>query len=115
MRWSAAINATSWLRRANLVKTPSACAPDVARTIRYSAPYRLPRSRDIANETMGSSSTVKIVGLLTTLLPAAYWPAPGATGDKRLGPLSTQVDAAGVRTHEADQSTESGATSLRGQ
>src|SRR5215208_5781004 len=45
---------------------------------------------------MGSSSTVKIVGLLTTLLPAAWWPAPGATGDKRLGPLSTRVDAAAI-------------------
>src|SRR5215212_1563431 len=45
---------------------------------------------------MGSSSTVKIVGLLTTLLRAAYWPAPRATGDKRPGPLSARVDAAAI-------------------
>jgi len=34
IRWSEAINATGWLRRASLVSTASASAPDVARTMR---------------------------------------------------------------------------------
>jgi hypothetical protein len=34
IRWSAAISATGWSRRASLVSTTSASAPEVARTTR---------------------------------------------------------------------------------
>jgi hypothetical protein len=34
IRWSAAINATGWSRRASFVRTSRASDPDVARTMR---------------------------------------------------------------------------------
>src|SRR3954469_14414647 len=62
MRWSAMSSATCSPRRRSSLNVSSASAPDGARTIRYSSPKRLRRSRATAASTAGSSPTAAMAG-----------------------------------------------------
>src|SRR5579859_2687778 len=53
----------TWSPRSFICRSASrACSPDSARTILFLSPYLLRRSRAIARDTLGSSSTVTITG-----------------------------------------------------
>src|SRR3954447_8678076 len=62
IRWSVAMRATGRSFNASSDNSSSASAPEVTHTTRYCVPYRERRSRVMAMETVGSSSTVTIVG-----------------------------------------------------
>ena len=91
IRWSLTISATGSLRNARAESSSSAWAADVADSTRYAEPYWRLRSRVIAADTCGSSSTVKIVGRLIRVPPITSPVYAG--GLPRLGVAALLLDA----------------------